>query len=143
MTGDEYIIASQIREINAKINHDLRNEFKDSDFTIPQIIFMKILNKNIMMKINEISKEMNLANSTVSGIADRLEKQNIISRTRSDKDKRIVNIQLTDKGKEVVGEFRESINHYFEESFGKFTQEEINTILEGLDFLKKALHIKE
>ncbi|MCY6356448.1 MarR family transcriptional regulator [Clostridium sp. ZS2-4] len=108
---------------------------------MPQITFMKTLNRHNTMKISEISTEMSLANSTVSGIADRLEKQNIIKRLRSKEDKRIVNIELTDKGKTIVEEFRGTINEYFEDIFDKCDETQMNAIIEGLEMIKRVLEI--
>ncbi|WP_427338403.1 MarR family winged helix-turn-helix transcriptional regulator [Caloranaerobacter sp. DY30410] len=128
-----------IREINSKINSNLRHEFESTGLTIPQIMLIRILVKHKKLKVSEISKKMSLANSTVSGIIDRLEKQEILKRTRSSEDKRIVYIELADKGYEIGKYFYNTINSYFQDVFGKASEEEIEVILNGLQTLKKVL----
>lgn len=132
-------IALLFKEINSKLNHSIREEFKDTGLTVPQIHIIRILHNNERLKISEISKKMSLVNSTVSGIVDRLEKQELVKRVRSEKDKRIVFIELTNKANELVKELRQTIDNYFEGVFVNSSKEEIDTILDGLETLKKIL----
>ncbi|GAA0179265.1 hypothetical protein SH2C18_21640 [Clostridium sediminicola] len=136
---DGFQIASLLKEINSKLNHSIKNEFKDSGLTVPQISVVKILVKHKRLKVSEISKKMNLVNSTVSGIIDRLEKQNIVERVRSKEDKRIVYIELSSKGNELVKGLRHTINNYFGDIFSNASKEEMDTILLGLKTLKNVL----
>ncbi|SHJ48781.1 DNA-binding transcriptional regulator, MarR family [Dethiosulfatibacter aminovorans DSM 17477] len=137
-----YQIASLIREINSKLNHSIKNEFKDTGLTVPQIMVLKTLSNGNRLKISEISKEMNLVNSTVSGIIDRLEKQDIVKRIRSEEDRRIVYIELSEKGNEIIKNHRAIINNFFNDTFGNLGNEEINTILTGLQTVKNVLDKK-
>lgn len=135
-------IASLIKEINSKLNHSIKNEFKDTGLTVPQIMVVKTLAKHKRLKVSEISKEMHLVNSTVSGIIDRLENQDIVSRVRSKDDKRVVYIELSKKGIELIGNYRDTINNFFEDIFINTSQEDIVTILTGLETLKDILDNK-
>ncbi|WP_081943547.1 MarR family winged helix-turn-helix transcriptional regulator [Caloranaerobacter azorensis] len=128
-----------IREINSKINSNLRHEFENTGLTVPQIMLIRILVKNKRLKVSEISKKMNLANSTVSGIIDRLEKQKILKKTRSSEDKRITYIELADKGREIGEYFHKTINSYFQKVFEKVSEEDMKVIFDGLQTLKKVL----
>lgn len=141
-SSNGYEIASLIREINSKLNHSIKNEFKDTGLTVPQIMVLKTLSKGNKLKISEISKELSLVNSTVSGIIDRLEKQDIVSRIRSEKDRRIVYIELSNKGNEIINNNRVIINDFFNDTFDNLDTEEINTILAGLQKVKEVLDKK-
>lgn len=141
-SSNGYQIASLIREINSKLNHSIKNEFKDTGLTVPQIMVLKALSKGNKLKISEISKELSLVNSTVSGIIDRLEKQDIVSRIRSEKDRRIVYIELSNKGNEIINNNRVIINNFFNDTFDNLDNEEINTILAGLHKVKEVLDKK-
>ncbi|MTI66758.1 MAG: MarR family transcriptional regulator [Firmicutes bacterium] len=134
-----YEIASLIREINSKLNHSIKNEFKETNLTVPQIMVIKTLSKNKRLKVSEISKEISLVNSTVSGIIDRLQKQDIVKRVRSKKDRRIVYIELSNKGEELIKKYRHIINNFFNNIFSNSSKEDMDTILAGLDTLKNIL----
>jgi len=135
----ELQIALLFKEINSKFNHTIKEDFKDTGLTVPQIHIIRILHNNERLKISEISKKMSLVNSTVSGIIDRLEKQELVKRIRSESDKRIVYIELTNKANELVKDLRQTIDNYFEGVFVNCSKEEIDTILDGLQTLKKVL----
>lgn len=137
-----YQIASLIREINCKLNHNIKNEFKETGLTVPQIMVIKTLSKNKRLKVSEISKEISLVNSTVSGIIDRLEKQDIVKRVRSEKDRRIVYIELSNNGDEIIKKYRHIINNFFNNIFSSSSEKEIETILTGLQTLKTTLDNK-
>jgi len=128
-----------IREINSKINSNLRNKFENTGLTLPQIMLVRILLKYKKLKVSEISAKMSLAKSTVSGIIDRLEKQDIIKRTRDSKDKRIVYIELASEGYELGMKFRDNIEEYFGSIFDDTNEEEIEIIINGLNTLKNVL----
>ncbi|WP_425449097.1 MarR family winged helix-turn-helix transcriptional regulator [Dethiothermospora halolimnae] len=134
-----YEIASLIREINSKLNHGIKNQLKETGLTMPQLIVVKVLSKNKRLKVSEISKKIKLVNSTVSGIIDRLEKQDIVRRIRSKEDRRIVYIELSNKGNDIVKKYQHTINNFFNNIFINCSEEEMETILKGLETLRKHI----
>ncbi len=134
-------ISQLLKEIHSTFNQNLRSELdeKGLDLTIPQISIMMILFKEKRLKLSEISKKMSLANSTVSGIIDRLEKNQIVRRIRSEEDKRIVYIELTNKAEEFKSNMHNTVNHYLDGILNNASKKEIDTILEGLRTLKTLL----
>jgi DNA-binding MarR family transcriptional regulator len=51
--------------------------------------------------LGEIRERLGVPNSTLTGVIDRLEKQGIVERTISKRDRRSYGLKLTSKGKEV------------------------------------------
>lgn len=133
------VIASLIKETYSMLNSSIKKEFKNTELTVPQIMIIGILSKNKQMKVSDISDEMYLTNATVSGIIDRLEKQVIVKRLRSEEDKRIVYIELTDSGKEYANSFRGVIDNYFSNLFGCCSEQDIESIITGLELLKNII----
>lgn len=88
-------ILKDLKNIHQNMNKSAHAYFKKFDVTPPQGMLIFLLNKNKKMKISEISNKMGLSNSTVSGIVDRLEEQKMVERIRSEKDRRVVFVQLT------------------------------------------------
>lgn len=135
-------IAYLIREVYSKLNQSIEREFKDTGLTVPQIMIIQLLSKNEELKVSQISSMMSLTNSTVSGIIDRLEKNDMVNRCRSQEDRRIVYIELTEKGKGLIEDFRDVINTYFDKVFKDASDQELDTILNGIDTLKHVLDDK-
>lgn len=121
------------------IKHNMRKTFECSGITFPQSIVIHALIENGEMKITDLSNKIDLSNSTISGIIDRLEKQQLVIRTRSDEDRRTVYVKVTPK----VEEFHRGIHQNVEESFNdllsKGTQDEIDKIIVGLETMKRIL----
>ena len=70
--------------------------------TGPQLWALKTISKNESLPLGELSKKMYLRPSTITGVIDRLEKRGYVVRDRDQRDRRVVKILLTPKGKGLV-----------------------------------------
>lgn len=134
------MIDSLLKDINYELNNRLRCTFRHTEYTIPQITALQILYENKKMTLSELSQEMKLANSTVSGIIDRLEDHELVERIRSTEDKRIVYITLATKSNFIEEHIQSHVNEYFSSLVKEVSKEELDLILNGLQTLKKLLH---
>lgn len=136
------VIASLIKEIYSKLNNSIREEFEILGFTVPQVLVISMLSRNGELKISDISDGMHITKGTVSGIIDRLENQKIVSKNRSQEDRRVVYVKLTDEGDNISKEFPNIIDSYFNNMFSDSTFEELKSIKDGLKLLKKIVDRK-
>lgn len=136
-------VSKLIKEIIFMIKHNMGKEFEKAGLpgiTSTQGMMIGILGKHGKMKVSEISQKMGLNNSTVSGIIDRLEKQGIVERLRSEEDKRVVFIRLTPKLEEMGMCMHSRIEGLIEEIITKRgTPDDYDKIIEGLSTLKRLL----
>jgi DNA-binding MarR family transcriptional regulator len=72
--------------------------------TGPQLAVVKMLEPVGKLSLSELSAQIRARNSTVTGIIDRMEREGLVVRRRSAEDRRVVNIELTQKGEELAGE---------------------------------------
>jgi len=70
--------------------------------TGPQLAVVKMLEPMAKLSLSELSSLIRARNSTVTGIIDRMEREGLVLRKRSRSDRRVINIQLTDKGRELA-----------------------------------------
>lgn len=75
-----------------------------ADLTGPQLTVVKILEQVGDLSLSELSERIRAQNSTVTGIIDRMERENLVTRERSKEDRRVVYIRLTAKGKRLAEE---------------------------------------
>jgi MarR family transcriptional regulator, organic hydroperoxide resistance regulator len=127
-------IEYQFREMHGNSPEGMRIHI-----TGPQGMLMGILAKQGEMKISDLSNELGLSNSTVSGIVDRLERNGFVERKRSDKDRRIVYVCVTSKFQNEARKHFNKLEKWFEVIMNKAAPEELDTVVEGLDTLKKIL----
>jgi MarR family transcriptional regulator, organic hydroperoxide resistance regulator len=67
--------------------------------TGPQLWALKTIHQMGSLAVGELSEGMYLHPSTVSGVVARLEKKGYVIRDRTEKDRRVVKVRLTPKGK--------------------------------------------
>lgn len=125
------------------IKHNLGHHFKGINLTAPQGMLMGILAKHGKMKVSDLSEELGLSNSTVSGIIDRLEKQGLVERTRSEEDRRVVYVSVTEETKKNTEKHFKCVEREFETMVSEATPEELDEILNGLAVLERVLHRKK
>jgi MarR family transcriptional regulator, organic hydroperoxide resistance regulator len=75
-----------------------------ADLTGPQLTVVKMLEQIGDLSLSELSERIRAQNSTVTGIIDRMERENLVTRERSKEDRRVVYIKLTAKGKKLAEE---------------------------------------
>jgi DNA-binding MarR family transcriptional regulator len=128
-----------LKNLMTTIKQNMHEQFKEMRVTGPQGMLMGALVHNGKMKISDLSEMLSLSNSTVSGILDRLEKQGCIERTRSDEDRRVVYVNVTDEFKKHKQEHFNEIEKKLEAMMNKATPEELEKIFEGIDTLQKVI----
>jgi len=91
-----------LRTVCAKLRIHGREVLARQHLTPPQFEIMSAVYFEGEIAQSEIPRKLHLARSTVSALLDRLEKQGMISRRKTTRDKRISNVKLTFKGANVM-----------------------------------------
>ena len=99
------------------IRHET-NYLSKGVITLPQVWVMRFLSRQRECSMRELADYMKMGFSSVTGMVDRLVKQGLANRRRTEKDRRLVYVDLTAKGrkivKEILGERRETTLNLFE-----------------------------
>jgi len=132
-------VANLFREVMILFRNSMSKVFGNSGITPPQGMVLGILSRENKLKITELSSKLSLSNSTISGIVDRLEKQGMVERVRSDTDRRVVYVQISPEFKEMHQSFHNRFEKNIENVMSKGTSEDLEKIFEGLSTLKKLL----
>ncbi len=86
---------------------------------------------------------MYLHTSTISGIVDRLESAGYLVRHRSDEDRRVVRLQLTDKGKKTISQAPKSGFGTMVQELEKLPDQELQSIRTSLQTLSRMMRIED
>jgi DNA-binding MarR family transcriptional regulator len=108
--------------------------------TGPQLWALKTLSTNGSLPLGQLSKMMYLHPSTTTGVVDRLEKKGYVVRDRVRKDRRVVIVQLTPKGKKTVSKAPNPIQGKMVYGLNGLKQKNLNSIH---DSVKKLVEIAE
>lgn len=121
-----------LRKITQAI--DLHSKFllKTVGITSPQLVILQQLSHFDSLAVSEISKLVSLSQGTVTEILTRLEKKGIISRRKSDQDKRRSLISITETGKQLLENAPSPLQDDFIESFHSLEEWEQLMILSSI-----------
>jgi DNA-binding MarR family transcriptional regulator len=94
---DEILIA--LRRIMRATDLQSQQLSRQSGLTVPQLLVMQAIAKEGSPSTSTLARHIVVSHATVTRIIDRLERDGIVKREKSSKDKRVVNVSLTDSGK--------------------------------------------
>lgn len=84
-----------LKTIRQILRRPLEQEVARGELTVPQMSAMRMLVRSEGMSLKELSTQLGLAHSTVSGIVDRLEKKGIVGREVDYNDQRFSRIVVS------------------------------------------------
>ena len=103
--------------------------------TEPQLCCLLALNEAGSLYPSQLSKCMFVSPSTITGILDRLERKELVHRVRSSQDRRIIIIELTEKGRDLARYAPSPIHQEIIEGLAKLDSTEVKQILTALQRL--------
>ncbi|HBW38876.1 MarR family winged helix-turn-helix transcriptional regulator [Desulfosporosinus sp. BICA1-9] len=109
-----------------------------SDLSMHQMMFLKYLERCVTCTPSDIAQQFGITLGAVTGFVDRLYKLGLITRTRSEEDRRVVIIQLSPQGIEPLKAFEEERKTKLARIFKKLEipqVAELNKVLEQLNLV--------
>ena len=91
-------IVGSIRRLIRAVSIDSVRMSRKFSLTAPQSGVMRSLNARGAISSADLSRELCVTPSNITGIIDRLEKKGLVSRIRKEDDRRVVLISLTESG---------------------------------------------
>jgi len=80
------------------------------------------------LTITELGDKLNLKTSTVTALADRMERDGLLQRKRNDEDRRVVRIYLTEKSRSLKGKIPDFEQYIMDQLLKGITSQEIKTL---------------
>ncbi|SFI95375.1 MULTISPECIES: MarR family winged helix-turn-helix transcriptional regulator [unclassified Bacillus (in: firmicutes)] len=110
------------------IRNDMNKIFEDY---IPwnEFLVLRILNRNQKEMVSRVANELNVSNSHITAVAEKLIKKGLVTRSRSTSDRRVVYLEIIDKGKELVAEMEKQNKLYLKERFSALSEEEMTVMI--------------
>ena len=107
--------------------------------TLSQCHTLDLLSKRGKLTMNELSRQMGLAKSTMTRIVNNMVRGGWIEQVKDPKDRRLVNVQLTRRGRRMAGRLGLSSREYVERILGHLPSEKIPQVLESLQWIIKSV----
>ena len=138
---DEILIA--LRRITRAIDLQSKRPVKATGLTAPQLVVIDTLRKGGEMSPSAIARAVSLSQATITSILDRLTQAGLVERVKSDKDKRVVLAQLTDKGREAGDNSPELLQAGFMRSFRTLQPWEQNMLIASLQRIAELMDAED
>lgn len=142
MKGKALEIRDLLKSLNKMLGTMAAKELSKYGLTVPQLVVIR----HIMGEpktIGQLSKAVDLSYSTVSGIIDRLEREELVERVRDEQDRRIVWIRKTDKLVKLFDEVDVCLGDFYQRNFEGLSGEEMDGIIHSLKTLLKKFEERE
>ena len=105
------IIAQEIARLVPKLLRGLRAGFIAApQVTTSQMVTLIRIYEKVTTRVGILSKELHVSAPTITGVVDRLLRNGYLRRTHDKQDRRVVNVELTDKGRGLVEHILSEIN---------------------------------
>lgn len=110
---------------------------REVGLTGPQLTVIKLLETFGDLSLSSLSERIRAQNSTVTGIIDRMEREELVVRERSTSDRRVVLIKLTPKGKELARSVDVQPMEIFRGALASLTKDEVAQLVRILGKLQR------
>jgi DNA-binding MarR family transcriptional regulator len=121
-----------LRKIIQAIDLNSRQLVKRLGLTGPQLVILREIAFLGEVTAGEIARAVSLSQATVTGIVDRMEKRGLVTRRRSNQDKRKIMIRVTSTGNDIIEKAPPLMQEAFEARFENLPAWEQNMILSAL-----------
>lgn len=125
-------LSMSLRQMFRMLQTDINELFEEympwNEFSVLRALYAKS-----PQMASQIASEVNVTSSHITAVTDRLVKKELVMRKRSDSDRRIVYLEITDKGREVAEKLENLRKEYYKEKFGGWSDEEMQKVLELFD----------
>lgn len=112
---------------------------KETGLTPPQFFILQSVESQKQPSIGAVAKDVNLTQATVTSIVDRLENRNLVGRRRSNEDRRIVHVELTDEGQSLLKQAPKVLQDSLRGRFDSLEDWEKGFLIAALDRMSALL----
>ncbi|MDD4794841.1 MAG: MarR family transcriptional regulator [Dehalococcoidales bacterium] len=104
-----------------------------------QIEIIRLLSEAGELPITRISEGLNITKAQMTHLIDRLCEMEMVERRTGSSDRRIINIALTQKGKELIRSHDSRLRAAARETLSCLSEEELEKLSESLESIHKIL----
>lgn len=126
-------------DMNRKLNQTLCLLSSVAEVPPSAVALVFKLEHKESMKINDIAEVLGITIGAASNLIDKLEEKQWVERVRSEEDRRIMYVRLTEPGKEQLGRWRRQFSEHADVIFAQVPQEELDHFSERICRLSQYL----
>lgn len=106
---------------------------------VNQLVVLGILHEQGSLSISEISKKLTISKPQMTIIVDKLAKNGFVYRIYNNRDRRTINIDLTENGNEYCKNLSEALKENLSRKLITLSEEDLTTLLNSLEITESIL----
>jgi DNA-binding MarR family transcriptional regulator len=134
------MVLTSLRQIIRALDVRSRYLAKTVGLTVPQLVVLTAIDESPEITAGQIAEVVSLSQATVTSIIDRLESRGLVSRVRSEHDRRKVWIGITGEGKSLLEASPTILHEEFVKAFDKLEEWEQTQILSSLQRVARMMN---
>lgn len=136
----QYFAAVALVRTADRISNRFGRLLRDQGLTNQQYNVLRILRREGRpLPSLEVAERLIQQVPAITGLIDRLEKQNYVVRRRCEQDRRVIWVEITSVGLELLSRLDQPIDDLTQQLFCRLPVEELQRLTEGLDILYSTL----
>lgn len=108
------------------------------DYSKNELLALLLVYRKGETNMTDVADYIKSPLNTATGVIGRLEKRGMVSRQRSEQDKRVMTVVLSQEGRDAVKQFFREVNQRFAQVLEALSAEEISSVLQ---VLQKAITV--
>jgi DNA-binding MarR family transcriptional regulator len=136
---DTVAIADRLRPILLKLSRELRREAREVGVSPEQVALLVAIKYEPGIGVRDLAARERVSPPAMSNHVDRLERDGLVHRTPSERDKRRVGLTLTDDGQRVLRRVRSRRTAWLSTQLQDLTDDELAAIDAAIEPLWKVL----
>lgn len=134
------LLSCEIR-IEQLLRARLREQYQ---MTLPQFdVLSELEHASGPLTMSELSRELMVSNGNITGVIDRLEKQQLVRRKRPDHDRRVQYIELTERGAKRFREMAAQHEQWVEELLSDLSSSDMKRLQNLLLAARKSVQANQ
>ena len=128
-----------IQRASSAVNRTVSKKLAQWNLSVPKYGIILQLYENESLPLSELSKLVFCGNSNLTALVDRMERDDLVKRVNHDSDRRIKEIRLTEKGRELAPKVIAEYRPFLHQMMRCFSPDEQQVLIKLLTRLKERL----
>ena len=113
--------------------------FRKKLFKYKKNLMLKVLKKQGELPMSEIGRLVYISKSNMTSLIDKLVEEGLVERLPDKNDRRVINIALTDKGKDLLRNWRKHSNNEIKMNLSTLSDEDLEKFYNSVENIKDIL----
>ncbi len=110
-----------------------------SDISFSQYMILQVLLNKEVLRMNELASMLGVSKANVTGLVDRMIRNRLVERMRSDEDRRVVFVKLSPKGQRIANRLINAQRREWKRIMQTIPVHNLTIFMDSLEQLAKAL----